>query len=82
MDSGKHILSFSESWVHKPLPNNLFHLRYDFTLLRNDRKRNDYNNPTSHPTNGGGGGVSACISKTHLITLKPHIPFLIGLLKI
>ena len=54
MNSGIHILTFSETWFHKQLPNNMFHLSNDYTLLRLDRDWNDINNPNSPPKKGGG----------------------------
>ena len=32
MNSGIHVLTFSESWLHELLPTNLFDLGPDFTL--------------------------------------------------
>ena len=49
MNSGIHILSFSETWLHEQLPTNMFHLSDDYTLLRLDN-----NNPNSPPKKGGG----------------------------
>ena len=54
IDSGIHILSFSESWLHALLPDNLFNLGGDFTLIRNDRNWNDANDTTLPPKKGGG----------------------------
>ena len=54
IDSNIHILSFSESWLHQLLPDNLFQLGNNYTLLRNDRNWNDENDPNSPPKKGGG----------------------------
>ena len=54
MNSSIHILTFSETWLHEQLPNNMFHLSNDYTLLRLDRDWNDNNNPNSPPKKGGG----------------------------
>ena len=54
MNSNIHILTFSETWLHEQLPNNMFHLSNDYTLLRLDRDWNDNNNPNSPPKKGGG----------------------------
>ena len=54
MNSGIHILSFSESWLHNQLPDNLFHLGDDYTLVRLDRIWNDSNNTNYPPKKGGG----------------------------
>ena len=52
MNSGIHLLSFSETWLHNQLPDNLFYLNY--TLLRLDRTWNDSNNLSALPKKGGG----------------------------
>ena len=54
MNSGIHILTFSETWLHNQLASNLFQLSNDYTLLRLDRNWNDNNNPNSPPKKGGG----------------------------
>ena len=54
IDSGLYILSFSETWLHDVLPNNLFEFGHNFTLLCNDRNRNDADNPLLQPKLGGG----------------------------
>ena len=54
MNSGIHILTFSETWLHSQLPDTLFHLSKDYTLLRLDRAWNDNNNPNTPPKKGGG----------------------------
>ena len=54
MNSNIHILTFSETWLHEQLPNNMFHLSNDYTLLRLDRDWNDNNNSNSPPKKGGG----------------------------
>ena len=51
-DSGIHILSFSETWLHALLPDNQFCLGNYYTLLRNDRKWNDFNDATLPPKTG------------------------------
>ena len=54
MDSGIHVLTFSETWFHNLLPNNLFDLGPDYTLIRNDRMWNDMGDPSFPPKKGGG----------------------------
>ena len=54
MDSGIHVLSFSETWLHTLLPDNNFCLGTNYTLLRNDRKWNDANDINCPPKKGGG----------------------------
>ena len=54
LDSGINILSFSETWLHELLSDNLFNLGNDYTLLRNDRSWNDANDITLPPKKGGG----------------------------
>ena len=54
LDSGIHILTFSETWLHALLPDNQFCLGTHYTLLRNDRKWNDSNDKTLPPKKGGG----------------------------
>ena len=54
LDSGIHILTFSETWLHELLPDNQFYLGTQYTLLRNDRKWNDANNSNLPPKKGGG----------------------------
>ena len=54
LNSNIHILTFSETWLHEQLPNNMFHLSNDYTLLRLDRDWNDNNNSNSPPKKGGG----------------------------
>ena len=54
LDSGIHILSFSETWLHALLPDNQFCLGNQYTLLRNDRKWNDLNDASIPPEKGGG----------------------------
>ena len=54
IDSGMHILTFSETWLHSLLPSNFYNLGHEYTLLRNDRKWNDRNNPQLPPKRGGG----------------------------
>ena len=41
MDSGIHILAFSETWLHSLLPSTWYDLGHEYTLLRNDRNWND-----------------------------------------
>ena len=50
MNSGIDTLSFSETWLHSQLPDNMFHMSDDYTLLRFDRNWNDNNNPNSPPS--------------------------------
>ena len=54
LNSGIHILTFSEIWLHSQFPDNLFHLSDDYTLLQKDRKWNDNNNTNAPPKKGGG----------------------------
>ena len=54
LDSGIHVLSFSETWLHACLPDNQFYLGNQYTLLRNDRKWNDLNDISLPPKKGGG----------------------------
>ena len=54
LDSGIHILTFSETWLHALLPDNQLCLGNHYTLLRNDRKWNDSNDKTLPPKKGGG----------------------------
>ena len=54
MDSGLHILTFSETWLHDQLPNSLIDLGHDYLLFRNDRKWNDLSDLNSTPKRGGG----------------------------
>ena len=54
MNSGIHVLTFSETWSHTTLPDNLFELGRDYTLIRNDRNWNDANDPLKPPKRGGG----------------------------
>ena len=49
-----HILSFSETWLHRYLPDNLFNLGSDYSLIRLDRGWNDNNDPNADPKKGGG----------------------------
>ena len=53
-DSGIHVLTFSETWLHSLLPSALYILRHDYTLIRHDRKWNDSNNLQLPPKRGGG----------------------------
>ena len=53
-DSGLHVLTFSETWLHNLLPSALYILRHDYTLIRHDRKWNDSNNLQLPPKRGGG----------------------------
>ena len=53
-DSGIHVLTFSETWLHNLLPNAIFELGHEYTLVRNDRKWNDTNNALLPPKRGGG----------------------------
>ena len=52
MDKNLHVLGLSETWLNNKLPNNLFKLSNDFTLIRNDRKWSDNN--SIEPKRGGG----------------------------
>ena len=52
--SGIHVLSFSETWLHALLPDNLFSLGDNYTLVRNDRNWNDTHNAALPPKKGGG----------------------------
>ena len=54
LKSGIHIITFSETWLHSQLPDNLFSLSDDYTLLRLDRHWNDSNNLNLPPKKGGG----------------------------
>ena len=54
LDSGIHILSFSESWLHELLPDNLFNLGNEYSLVRKDRSWNDDDNNSLPPKKGGG----------------------------
>ena len=54
LDSGIHVLSFSETWLHSLLPDNLFNLGSNYTLIRNDRSWNDTQNVALPPKKGGG----------------------------
>ena len=49
-----HMLSFSETWLQRNLPDNLFNLGSDYTLIRLDRGWNDSNDPNAVPKKGGG----------------------------
>ena len=72
-DSGLHILTFSETWLHDNLPSNLFDLGPEYTLIRNDRKWNDSNN-TQLPFKKGGG---ICMYIKNVLQ-KPNKIILIG----
>ena len=54
MNSGIHVLTFSETWLHTLLTDNFFELGSDYNLIRNDRNWNDLNDPHSPPKRGGG----------------------------
>ena len=54
LDSGIHVLSISESWLHELLPDNLFCLSNNYVLIRNDRSWNDAHNSSLPPKKGGG----------------------------
>ena len=54
LDSGIHVLSMSESWLHGLLPDSQFALGNNYTFIRNDRKWNDRNDDTLPPKKGGG----------------------------
>ena len=54
LDSGIHVLTLSETWLHTLLPDNLFNLGNNFTLARNDRTWNDSQDNTLPPKKGAG----------------------------
>ena len=54
MNSGIHVLTFSETWLHNLLPDNLFDLGHEYNLLRHDRNWNDSGDPNKPPKRGGG----------------------------
>ena len=52
VDKNLHVLGLSETWLNYKLPNNLFNLSNDFTMLRNDRNWSD--DGKLEPKKGGG----------------------------
>ena len=50
--SNLHILGLSETWLNDKLPDGLYRLSNDYTLLRNDRKW--FENGSNKPKKGGG----------------------------
>ena len=58
--SNLHILGISETWLNDKLPNGLYNLSNEYTLIRNDRKWCE--NGNSVPKKGG--GVALFIKKT------------------
>ena len=53
IDSGLHILTFSETWLNNELPDALFKIGPEYSLIRNDRKWNDSNNTQLPPKREG-----------------------------
>ena len=60
LSSNLHILGLSETWLNNKLPNDLYKLSNEYTLLRNDRKWSDEGKIETKK----GGGVAIYIKNT------------------
>ena len=60
MSTNLHVIGLSETWLNSKLPNDLYLLSDDFTLIRNDRNWKDLNATTIKK----GGGVATYIRKS------------------